>query len=134
RRLVTDRNPPAHGGQRDRARDRSRGPLVTTPGAGGGPSPLRLGGLGLIGVAVVAAIIGLASMATNGDPTATVSPSADASNVTSEPAAAPPAEPPPTEQLPTELLPTDAAALPTFAEPVPGEPVPGEPVPGAVPP
>jgi LytR cell envelope-related transcriptional attenuator len=101
---------------------------VTTPGAGGGPSPLRLGGLGLIGVAVVAAIIGLASMATNGGPATTVAPSADASNVTSAPATVPP---------PAEPLPTDAAGVPVpsfTGEPAPGAVPPAEPAPGAVPP
>ncbi|OLT01408.1 hypothetical protein BJF90_31780 [Pseudonocardia sp. CNS-004] len=106
---------------------------MTTPGGGGGPSPMRLGGLGLIGVAVVAAVIGLASTATNGDPQPTAIPSADASSVTAQPEAAPPP--------PGEPVPTDAAGLPvpSFTQPVPGEPAPGavppgEAAPGAVPP
>jgi hypothetical protein len=39
---------------------------VTTPAPSGGPSPLRVSGLALIGVAAVAAIIGLVTVATNG--------------------------------------------------------------------
>jgi hypothetical protein len=104
---------------------------VTTPGAGGGPSPLRLGGLGLIGVAVVAAIIGLASMATSGNPATTVAPSADASSVTTAPGTVPSPAPPPALP-PAEPVPTDGGSVPvpSFVEPAPGEPAPGAVPPG----
>ncbi|CAA9449123.1 MAG: hypothetical protein AVDCRST_MAG66-4704, partial [uncultured Pseudonocardia sp.] len=37
---------------------------MTTPAPSGGPSPLRVGGLALLGLGAVAGIIGLASLAT----------------------------------------------------------------------
>jgi hypothetical protein len=52
---------------------------VTTPAPSGGPSPLRLGGLALIGVGVIAAVIGVATLATGGgsdDPTVAAPPPA----------------------------------------------------------
>jgi hypothetical protein len=39
---------------------------VTAPAPSGGPSPLRIGGLALLGVGAVAGIIGLATLATGG--------------------------------------------------------------------
>ena len=39
---------------------------MTAPAPSGGPSPLRVGGIALLGVAIVAAIIGLATLATSG--------------------------------------------------------------------
>jgi hypothetical protein len=93
---------------------------VTTPASGGGPSALRLGGLALIGVAVVAAIIGLASMATGGDPVPTAAPS---------PAA--PSPEPPLALPPAEPVPPDDGTVPV---PPVGEPAPGEPAPGGAPP
>ena len=100
---------------------------MTTPAPGGGPSPLRLGGLALIGVAVVAAIIGLANMATSGDPVPTAAPTPAAPSVTPAPAA----EPPPAVLPPAEPVPTDDGGVP--ATPF-DEPAPGDTQPGAVPP
>jgi hypothetical protein len=101
---------------------------VTRPAPGGGPSPLRLAGLALIGAAVVAAIIGLASMATPGDPVPTAAPSASASS--SEP---PPAEVPPPVLPPAEPLPTGDGTVPVPPLDAPA-PAPGEAPPGPVPP
>jgi hypothetical protein len=75
---------------------------VTAPAPSGGPSPLRVGGLALLGVGVVAAIIGLAALATGsgGDDTHTAAPAPTASS-TPEPAptgdVAPPAAAAPTD-------------------------------------
>jgi hypothetical protein len=101
---------------------------VTTPAPGGGPSPLRLGGLALIGVAVVAAIIGLANMATSGDPVPTAAPTPAAPSVTPAPAA----EPPPAVLPPAEPVPTDdgGVAVTPFDEPAPGDTQPGAVPPG----
>jgi hypothetical protein len=78
---------------------------VTAPAPSGGPSPLRLGGLALIGVGVIAAVIGVATIATGGgsdDPTV---------------AAPPPAS---SEAAPTSALgTTDPNAVPSLA-PAPG--------------
>ncbi|MEK6442951.1 LytR C-terminal domain-containing protein [Pseudonocardia sp. T1-2H] len=52
---------------------------MTAPAPSGGPSPLRLGGLALIGVGVIAAVIGVATIATGGgddDPTVAAPPTA----------------------------------------------------------
>jgi hypothetical protein len=100
---------------------------VTTPAPGGGPSPLRLGGLALIGVAVVAAIIGLANMATSGDTVPTAAPTPAAPSVTPAPAA----EPPPAALPPAEPVPTDDGGVPVTPF---DEPAPGDTQPGAVPP
>jgi hypothetical protein len=90
---------------------------VTAPEPSGGPSPLRVGGLALVGVAVVSAIIGLTTLATsNGDvePTA----AAPAPPTTS----APPAEVPPPAPVPptaAEVPPPPPGALPTSDATVP---------------
>jgi hypothetical protein len=78
---------------------------VTAPAPSGGPSPLRLGGLALIGVGVIAAVIGVATVATGGgsdDPTVAAPPTASSETV-------------PTSAPGT----TDPGALPSFA-PAPG--------------
>lgn len=58
---------------------------MTAPAPSGGPSPLRVGGLALLGVGAVAGIIGLATLATGGDgsgssaaPSTSISASPDA--------------------------------------------------------
>ena len=101
---------------------------MTAPGPSGGPSPLRVGGIALLGVAIVAAIIGLATLATNGFPQA--NPTAAPSAVPSSPAA-PDATPP-------GALPTVDSGVPVPSFPPPAEgtgdpvPAPGEaPAPGA---
>ena len=110
---------------------------MTAPEPPGGPSPLRVGGLALVGVAVVSAIIGLTTIATgNGDvePTA----AAPAPPTTS----APPAEvPPPSPVPPTSAAvpPPPPGALQTSDATVPVPPfvppdgVAAPPVPGAAP-
>ncbi|MEN3302554.1 LytR C-terminal domain-containing protein [Pseudonocardia sp.] len=78
---------------------------MTAPAPSGGPSPLRLGGLALIGVGVIAAVIGVATVATGGgsdDPTVAAPPTASSETV-------------PTSAPGT----TDPGALPSFA-PAPG--------------
>jgi hypothetical protein len=82
---------------------------MTSPAPSGGPSPLRLGALALIGVAVVSAIIGLTTLATN---TGDVAPAA-APVPTSSPTPTPIATPLPTEAPPVGPLPTTDAAVPT---------------------
>lgn len=53
---------------------------MTAPAPSGGPSPLRIGGLALLGVGAVAGIIGLATLATGGNDTGTsAAPSSSAS-------------------------------------------------------
>jgi LytR cell envelope-related transcriptional attenuator len=104
---------------------------VTTPAPGGGPSPLRLGGLALIGVAVIAAVIGLSSMATGSDPAPTAAPSPAAPSTTPPPGTVPADAVQPPALPPGEPLPTSDGTVPV---PSLGEPVPGDTPPGAVPP
>jgi hypothetical protein len=99
---------------------------VTTPDPGGGPSPLRLGGLALIGVAVVAAIIGLANMATGGDPVPTAAPSPAAPSPAPPAATAPPALPPADPVPPSD----GSVPVPSFGQPAPADVPPGAVAPG----
>jgi hypothetical protein len=99
---------------------------VTAPAPSGGPSPLRVGGLALLGVGVVAAIIGLAALATGsgGDDTHTAAPAPTASS-TPEPAptgdVAPPAAATPTDgsvPIPSfSATPTNGIAAPPTTPP-----------------
>lgn len=75
---------------------------MTAPAPSGGPSPLRVGGLALLGVGAVAAIIGLATLAMSGDDGQVAAPAPSAS------ATPDPSTPPP----------SDAAASPTAAAPL----------------
>jgi hypothetical protein len=79
---------------------------VTAPAPSGGPSPLRLGGLALIGVGVIAAVIGVATVATGGgsdDPTVAAPPTASSETAptsapgTTDPGALPSAPAPGTD-------------------------------------
>jgi hypothetical protein len=97
---------------------------MTSPAPSGGPSPLRLGALALIGVAVVSAIIGLSTLATNpGDSPPSAAPA---------PTPIPTATPLPTEAPPAGPLPTIDGAAPapdvsaggSTAPPAPGAPAP----------
>ncbi|GAA1285262.1 hypothetical protein GCM10009609_58270 [Pseudonocardia aurantiaca] len=97
---------------------------MTAPAPSGGPSPLRVGGIALLGVAIVAAIIGLATLATNGSPQA--NPTAAPPVVPSSPAA-PDATPP--GALPTV---DGGVPVPSFAPPAEGTGVPA-PAPGEAP-
>jgi hypothetical protein len=107
---------------------------VTTP-APSGPSFLRVGGLAFIGIAVIAAVIGLATLANSGmpDTTRTAAPSAIPSD-TAAPEAAPPLEVPPPTSAPAT---GSEVPVPSFSPP-PAEgsaappPAPGgAPAPGA---
>jgi LytR cell envelope-related transcriptional attenuator len=103
---------------------------MTTPSPSGGPSPLRVSGLALVGAAVIAAIIGLATLATNGGPdtTPTAAPSALPTS-TGAPAPAPEAAPP--SPLPTF---DSTVPVPPFPEPTgEGTGAPGAPAPGGSP-
>jgi LytR cell envelope-related transcriptional attenuator len=82
---------------------------MTLSSPSGRPSPLRVGGLALIGVAVVAGIIGLATLATDGD----TQPSAAPTDQPPAPTAAP---------LPTEAPPVGPVPTIDGSAPVPGEP------------
>jgi LytR cell envelope-related transcriptional attenuator len=93
---------------------------VTSPASSGGPSPLRIGGLALIGIGIIAGVVGLATYATGGggsgsdqqaappplstqvsitpEPSAPALPQAAPTPAASAPAAPPPAAPAPTSQ------------------------------------
>lgn len=94
---------------------------MSSPAPSGGSSPLRIGGFALVGLAVVAALVGLFTLATggeSGDPNAAASSTA---------VAAPPAVDP-------NAAPSSAAALPPGAAPPPAAaPAPGSPGAPAVP-
>lgn len=71
---------------------------MTAPASSGGPSPLRIGGLALIGIGIIAGVVGLTALATggggsNGEPAAAPPPS---TQVTDTPAPSPSAAVPPT--------------------------------------
>ncbi|GAA5145382.1 hypothetical protein GCM10023321_03160 [Pseudonocardia eucalypti] len=86
---------------------------------GGGASPLRLAGYALLGVAAVAAVVGLVSLAGGGD--------APTPNAAPAPSQAAPAPEAPAPGAPAPGAPAGAAP----GAPVPGAPAPGAPVPGA---
>lgn len=92
---------------------------MTTPAPSGGPSPLRVGGLALLGVGAVAGIIGLATLAAGGDDPST-SPDAAAPPSASASAGADPDFTPTDGAVPSEN-PTDGSdgsiPLPSFAPP-----------------
>jgi LytR cell envelope-related transcriptional attenuator len=81
---------------------------VTSPSSSGGPSPLRIGGIALIGIGIIAGAVGLGSLATSGGDAGdseqaappplstqvTLAPAPSASAPASTPAATP--APPPT--------------------------------------
>jgi hypothetical protein len=71
---------------------------VTARASSGGPSPLRIGGLALIGIGIIAGVVGLTALATggggsNGEPAAAPPPS---TQVTDTPGPSPTAAVPPT--------------------------------------
>jgi hypothetical protein len=100
---------------------------VTSPAPSGGSSPLRVGGLALLGVGAVAALIGVASLVGGGGggtptaegpaPTSTVAPAT--------PAPATPATPVPGDPNAVAAPPAPVATTPAPAPPAPG----GVPVP-----
>jgi len=122
---------------------------VTEPAPSGGHSPLRVGGLALLGAGAVAALIGLATLLPGGGGTATPATS-DVAPATSAPpvvpsAAAPPSAtvaPPPavptgTNAVAAPTAPAVAATAPAVGQPAPavGQPAPAvlQPPPAVVP-
>lgn len=105
---------------------------MTTPEPPGRRSPLRVAGLALVGVGVVAAIIGLAVLAGlgggNGGQTAAPPPgSADPAQPSGAPIPGAPAPggPQPGEPQPGQPQPNDGAVpVPSFPAPSPGAPLP----------
>jgi hypothetical protein len=86
---------------------------MTAPAPSGGPSPLRIGGLALLGVGAVAAVIGIGTLVTgggNGSSTAAPAPTSSATASASPTGAAPPSADVPVPSFgPT---PTNAIAAP----------------------
>lgn len=103
---------------------------MTAPAPSGGPSPLRVGGLTLLGVGAVAAVVGLATLATDGGGEQnTAAPSSSAT--TSPDGAAPTGDggvplpsfvPPPTNGLAAPGAPGAAPGAPGGAPGAPGSP------------
>jgi hypothetical protein len=93
---------------------------VTAPAPSGGPSPLRVGGLALLGVGAVAGIIGLATLATGGgDGSSSAAPS---TSISASPDAG------------SGFTPTDGPTAPDGTAPDGGVPTDGSvPTDGAVP-
>ncbi|WP_214368888.1 LytR C-terminal domain-containing protein [Pseudonocardia sp. H11422] len=79
---------------------------MTAPASPGGSSPLRIGGFALLGVGVVAGVIGLATLATGGD-----DGSSTAAATSTEVSATAPAEPP----AAAAPAPSGEVPLPSFA-------------------
>ncbi|HET6258316.1 LytR C-terminal domain-containing protein [Pseudonocardia sp.] len=81
---------------------------MTAPASSGGPSPLRIGGIALLGIGVIAGIVGLAMLATNGGgnggQTAAPPPSTQATD-TAGPSPSAFVPPPPTDTTPTGSVP-----------------------------
>lgn len=97
---------------------------MTTPASSGGRSPLRIGGIALLAVGVIAALIGAVTLATSGNGTVTAAPPPVTATVEPTPA------PPTTEPAPA---PTSAAAVPvpSFTPTAPPAALPTPPPPGA---
>lgn len=121
---------------------------MSTSAPSGGPSPLRVGGLALLGAGVVAGLVGLGTLATaNGgedaqntaaqsasatvDPSTGASPSASVSPSTEPPAAIPPS---PTGVPVPSFTPTNGLAAPPPAAPPPPADAPAAGPPAAAPP
>jgi LytR cell envelope-related transcriptional attenuator len=104
---------------------------VSSPAPSGGPSRRRVAGLALVGVGVIAAIIGLASLALDGggdgDPTAAPPPGDTTPTASAPPAGGPLTVPPPTSDpvaVPTFPSPTAAVGAPPGATAPPAQPAP----------
>jgi len=99
---------------------------VTEPAPSGGPSPLRVGGLALLGAGAVAALIGLATLLPGGSSTTTPA----ATTPPPAPTAAPTAAATPGATVAAQPAPTVPAAVPTvgptvaIAAPPPAAPAP----------
>lgn len=108
---------------------------MTSPAPSGGSTPLRIGGIALVGVAVAAALGGLFTLATGGTsssdqalaPTSSVAPVE--TPVEPTPVAPPPVEPPPTTVAPAPTTTaSDVAIPPLTTEPSAATPVAKAPV------
>ena len=99
---------------------------MTEPAPSGGPSPLRVGGLALLGAGAVAALIGLATLLPGGSSTTTPA----ATTPPPAPTAAPTAAATPGATVAAQPAPTVPAAVPTvgptvaIAAPPPAAPAP----------
>ena len=102
---------------------------MTEPAPSGGPSPLRVGGLALLGAGAVAALIGLATLLPGGSSTTTPA----ATTPPPAPTAAPTAAATPGATIAAQPAPTVPAAVPTagptvaIAAPPPAAPAPAAP-------
>jgi LytR cell envelope-related transcriptional attenuator len=108
---------------------------VTEPAPSGGPSPLRVGGLALLGAGAVAALIGLATLLPGGGGTATPA-TTEVAPATSAPPAVPSAVAPPSATVaapPAVPTGTNAIAAPTAPAVVPTVPAVVPTVPAVVP-
>ncbi|WP_433290106.1 LytR C-terminal domain-containing protein [Pseudonocardia sp. CA-142604] len=92
---------------------------MTSPASSGGPSPLRIGGLALIGIGIIAGVVGLATYATGGggsgsDQQAAPPPLSTQVSITPEPSApaVPQATPTPAASAPAAPAPTSLATVP----------------------
>jgi hypothetical protein len=97
---------------------------VTSPASSGGPSPLRIGGLALIGIGIIAGVVGLATFATGGggsgsDQQAAPPPLSTQVSITPEPSAPPAPQAAPTPAASAPAAPPPAAPAPTSPAAVP---------------
>jgi hypothetical protein len=97
---------------------------VTSPASSGGPSPLRIGGLALIGIGIIAGVVGLATFATGGggsgsDQQAAPPPLSTQVSITPEPSAPPAPQAAPTPAASAPAAPPPAAPTSQAAVPVP---------------
>ena len=97
---------------------------MTTPASSGGRSPLRVAGIALLAVGILAGLTGAITLATNGSTSNTAAPPPPATT-TVEPTPAPPST---TEPAPS---PTPAVPVPSFAPTPPPGALPTPPPPGA---
>jgi LytR cell envelope-related transcriptional attenuator len=109
---------------------------VTEPAPSGGPSPLRVGGLALLGAGAVAALIGLATLLPGGGgataPTTTEAPPPTAAPTpvaTSAPAVVPTVGPTATNAIAAPTAPPVVPVSPAPVNPAPVNPAPVKPVP-----
>jgi hypothetical protein len=104
---------------------------VTEPAPSGGPSPLRVGGLALLGAGAVAALIGLATLLPGGSSSTAQQPTTEAAPPTVAQSPAPTAVAPPSATVvappvvPTAVAaPSAPAVVPTVPAVVPAKPAP----------